>query len=161
MGCRQIQLLAIGPDIHAGLVSDVSRTIPDITPTIGELLGFSTEDATGSPMFELIDATASTNDGSQAMTPNDPRLSRVFPTPFNGQLTIEYQLSLGSEGELNIFSLQGELVWSKGLYSRSAGLNSLRWQGLNFYNQPLPSGLYIIQLSTTDGISSKKVLLLK
>jgi hypothetical protein len=53
-GCRTIQLLAIGPDIRQGLVSNVPRTLCDIVPTIGELLGFSTGKATGSVMHELL-----------------------------------------------------------------------------------------------------------
>ena len=57
-GCRTIQLLAVGPDIKAGLVSTIPRTIPDIVPTIGELLGFPTEDSTGTAMFEILQPEA-------------------------------------------------------------------------------------------------------
>lgn len=53
-GCRTVQLLAIGPDIEPGLVSHVPRTICDVTPTIGELLGFKAEKSTGSVMRELF-----------------------------------------------------------------------------------------------------------
>lgn len=53
-GCRTIQFLAVGPDIQTGLVSTVPRTIPDIVPTIGELLGFPTEDSTGTAMIEIL-----------------------------------------------------------------------------------------------------------
>lgn len=53
-GCRTIQLLAVGPDIKPGLVSTVPRRIPDIVPTIGELLGFDPEYAVGVPMLELL-----------------------------------------------------------------------------------------------------------
>ncbi len=53
-GCRRIQLLAVGPDTPAGLVSTVPRSIPDITPTIGELLGFPTGYSTGTPMLEIL-----------------------------------------------------------------------------------------------------------
>ena len=53
-GCRTVQLLAVGPDIKRGFVSHTPRTICDVTPTIGELLGFTTEKATGSAMTELL-----------------------------------------------------------------------------------------------------------
>lgn len=53
-GCRTIQLLAVGPDIQAGLVSTVPRSLTDVTPTIGELLGFDAEDATGAVMYEIL-----------------------------------------------------------------------------------------------------------
>jgi len=54
MGCRTVQLLAIGPDIKPGLVSNVPRTICDVTPTIGELLGFKPERSTGQAMREIL-----------------------------------------------------------------------------------------------------------
>jgi hypothetical protein len=53
-GCRTIELLLIGPDTRPGLVSHVPRAICDITPTIGELLGFKAEKSTGQPMRELF-----------------------------------------------------------------------------------------------------------
>lgn len=53
-GCRTIELLAVGPDIKRDWVSHVPRTICDVTPTIGELLGFRTEKATGSAMQEIF-----------------------------------------------------------------------------------------------------------
>jgi hypothetical protein len=53
-GCRTVQLLAVGPDIKRGYVSTTPRTLCDITPTIGELLGFKAEKAVGSVMYELL-----------------------------------------------------------------------------------------------------------
>jgi bisphosphoglycerate-independent phosphoglycerate mutase (AlkP superfamily) len=53
-GCRTVMMLALGPDIKSGFVSEEPRTIRDITPTIGELLGFETPKATGSPMMEIL-----------------------------------------------------------------------------------------------------------
>jgi hypothetical protein len=53
-GCRTIQLLAIGPDMKQGFVSNTPRTLCDIVPTIGELMGFRPDKATGSVMLELF-----------------------------------------------------------------------------------------------------------
>jgi len=53
-GCRTIELLMVGPDTRPGLVSTQPRTIPDIVPTIGELLGFPTPEASGEAMAELL-----------------------------------------------------------------------------------------------------------
>jgi hypothetical protein len=58
-GCRTVQLLAVGPDIRQDLVSEVPRTLCDIVPTIGELLGFTPDKATGSAMHELLIPEAS------------------------------------------------------------------------------------------------------
>ena len=61
-GCRTIQLLALGPDIQENLISTTSRTLRDVTPTIGELLGFISEDATGTVMDELFRTTGIVDD---------------------------------------------------------------------------------------------------
>jgi hypothetical protein len=53
-GCRRVELLAVGPDIRQGLVSSTPRTICDIAPTIGELLGFKADRSTGSVMREIL-----------------------------------------------------------------------------------------------------------
>jgi hypothetical protein len=53
-GCRTIQMLMVGPETRRGFVSTTPRTIPDIAPTVGLLLGFPTEQATGQPMRELL-----------------------------------------------------------------------------------------------------------
>lgn len=53
-GCRTVELLAVGPDVRKDFVSTVPRTICDITPTIGLLLGFTASKSTGSAMTELF-----------------------------------------------------------------------------------------------------------
>ncbi len=65
-GCRTIQLLAVGPDTPAGLVSAVPRTIPDIVPTIGELLGFVADESTGTAMLELLQSGSIFADGFES-----------------------------------------------------------------------------------------------
>lgn len=52
-GCRRIELLAVGSGVRQTL-SPVRRRIPDIVPTIGALLGFSSPYSTGSAMTELL-----------------------------------------------------------------------------------------------------------
>ena len=53
-GCRRVMLLVVGPDVKQGLISKTPRTLCDITPTIGELLGFETPRASGTAMLELF-----------------------------------------------------------------------------------------------------------
>jgi hypothetical protein len=53
-GCRTIQFLAVGPDIKQGFISNTPRTLCDIAPTIGELMGFCPDKSTGTAMLELL-----------------------------------------------------------------------------------------------------------
>ena len=161
MGCRHIQLLAIGPDIQSGLVSDVPRTIPDIAPTIGELLGFTTEDATGTAMLELFNQTTATAQGDRGITQASLSLHSLYPTPFNSALNIEYKLMDTHQASLNIFNLRGERIWTRDVSANGTGMHILKWNGTDQYQQPLPSGVFIVQLSNQSHFQIQKVLLLK
>ena len=52
-GCERLFFLAIGPDFKANYVSNQPRYQVDVTPTIGELLGFKTPYSVGTNMTEL------------------------------------------------------------------------------------------------------------
>lgn len=51
---RHVMFLAVGPDIQQGLVVTQRRTLRDIAPTIGYLLGLETSFAEGEVMTELL-----------------------------------------------------------------------------------------------------------
>lgn len=59
-GCRRIQLLAIGSGVKKGL-SSAKRRIPDIVPTIGTLLNFTSPYSTGLAMTEILKPIISMN----------------------------------------------------------------------------------------------------
>ena len=161
VGCRHIQLLAIGPDIESGLVSDTPRTIPDIAPTIGELLGFTTEDATGTAMLELLDPTAGVERHDNGLFPPSIALKRLYPTPFNAELSIEYEVVDSRQASIRIFNLQGKQVWTADVSSGITGSHTLKWNGRDQHQNDLPSGLFIVQLSNQGFSQSQKVILLK
>jgi hypothetical protein len=52
---RHVMFLAVGPDIQPGLVISQRRTLRDIAPTLGYLLGFDTPLAEGEVMTELLE----------------------------------------------------------------------------------------------------------
>ena len=159
-GCRQIQLLAVGPDIQAGLLSEEPRSIPDIAPTIGELLGFTTEQSTGTAMLELFDGTSEL-DSKPNQTPSSMGFTKVFPTPFNSEISIEFELNSSGSGQINIYNLRAELIWTNTVVAAPGNVRTFSWAGTNQYQNPVPSGVYIIQL--TNGLESvfQKVILLK
>jgi arylsulfatase A-like enzyme len=51
---RHVMFLAVGPAIQPGLVVDRRRSLRDIAPTIGYLLGIKTPFAEGEVMTELL-----------------------------------------------------------------------------------------------------------
>jgi len=156
-GCRHIQLLTLGPDTPPGLVSDVTRTIPEITPTIGELLGFTTEQATGVVMHELLDASLSIEPEKPTTISN----LHVFPNPTNQGVTIDFTLVSSTDIDIEIFDLAGKKIrtlWKENLQS---GYKQIRWDGVNDYGKSVSSGTYLVRLTGSDGYKLAKVILVK
>ena len=156
-GCRHIQLLAIGPDTPIGLISDVTRTIPDIAPTIGELLAFTTESATGTPMLELLDETLAVETLSRKAY---PRL-KIYPNPANLGITIALDLTGAEMHHLQIFDLSGHLVRTLEPGGNKTGVSELMWLGRDDLGRELPSATYLLRATTDSGFSLGKVVLLK
>jgi hypothetical protein len=53
-GCRHISLLALGPDVKAGMRASKERSQVDVAATTAELLGFPVPGLEGEPMLELF-----------------------------------------------------------------------------------------------------------
>ncbi|NQV15053.1 alkaline phosphatase family protein [bacterium] len=156
-GCRHIQLLAIGPDIYPGLVSDIPRVIPDVAPTIGELLGFTTEYASGTAMMELIDEFV-------AIEPTSTRPVAeliVFPNPSNQGTNIDFMLPVSGDVDLRIYDLMGREVRNLLSASLEAGPNSFSWNGTDEDGRTLPSGTYLIRLETETSLLFWKMAIIK
>jgi hypothetical protein len=157
IGCRQIQLLALGPDVNAGLTSDIPRVIPDITPTIGALLGFDTELATGTAMLELFsDQTAIKGTVVLPTSTLD-----LFPNPTNAGASIHFSLQEAGPITLSIFDINGRLVNRLFEDSLNEGPHHVNWGGTSQSGMALPSGTYLIELKSRQTRALAKLVLLK
>ncbi len=156
-GCRRIQLLAVGPDIQAGLVSDIERSIPDITPTIGELLGFAADSSSGTAMTELLQDNAAVESFPERVG------LEIFnyPNPFNPVTTIQYRLPRQSDVGIIIYDLYGKQVAEFYLENQAAGENSFRWDTGESNGTTFSAGIYICQVRADNYQQSRKMILLK
>lgn len=60
-GCEHLMLLALGPDVKPGLVSDQEALEIDLAPTVGELLNVQTPLATGRVLTECLTSNLNQN----------------------------------------------------------------------------------------------------
>jgi hypothetical protein len=151
-GCRRIQLLAVGPDVEVGLVSDIQRSIPDITPTIGELMGFTADFATGTAMIELFTTSAGLNS-----SPEIPWLNPInYPNPFSPVTIIQYKLPHRPDVEVTIYDLLGNEVTTLVSETQEAGIKSVQWDATN-----VASGMYFYQIRAGKYVQTRKMVLLK
>ncbi len=92
------------------------------------------------------------------------RIEAIQPNPFNPRTEISFSLSTASENgqvRLEIIDLAGRRVASLFKGQLPAGRHTETWTGVTDAGQPVESGVYFIHLSTPEGSSSEKLVLLK
>jgi hypothetical protein len=156
-GCRTIQLLAVGPDIQAGLVSTVTRTLRDITPTIGELLGFTAEDATGTVMEEILLLESGVEDETDAFDFS----IRAVPNPFNAGTELRFRVPTAGVARISIHDVNGRLVDTPFEEFVQPGPHSYHWRAVGPDGRRLPSAVYFLTLTASDKSASQRIVLVK
>jgi hypothetical protein len=86
-----------------------------------------------------------------------PQLS-AFPNPFNSVTKITFS---GSVEAVCIYNVLGKLVRSWSGFELAAGKSTLLWDGKDEHGQLGSSGIYLIQLITSEKIVTKRVALLR
>jgi hypothetical protein len=157
-GCRTIQLLAIGPDIQPGLVSTVPRSIPDVTPTIGALLGFPTPLATGSAMEELF--RDPTGVGDDPVPGTEGLWLKLAPNPTRRGTEARFFLPRAARVSAFVHDLAGRRV--AGLLDREmeAGEHAFNWSGRDAGGGSLAAGVYFLSVTTAEMNVTRKIVLL-
>jgi hypothetical protein len=147
-GCRTIELLMVGPDATAGFVSHVPRTLRDVTPTIGELLGFKTERATGGVMSEILVAGDET-----AVT------AIVRPNPAKGQVTLVFGAQASeSAKQIAIYDVAGRQVAESTL---EPNMLSWEWQGRDDGGRPVAGGVYFARVRASGREATVKFVFVR
>jgi len=158
-GCRHIMFLGVGAGVPKGVRTSTRRTISDITPTIGSLLGFPTPYATGKSMMEIL--TSVGTESQVGLLPVTVHLAQNYPNPFNPTTAINYQLSALSRVHLRVFDVLGRQVITLVSGLRPAGAHVVQWDGNNERGERMPSGVYLYQLTVGSSEVTKKMILLK
>ncbi len=88
-------------------------------------------------------------------------LNGNYPNPFNPSTTFSFSLSKATNVSLEVFNLHGQKI--RTLYSgiAAAGEHTQIWDGKDFSERPVASGIYFYRLSTDQGSAQKKCILLK
>ena len=106
--------------------------------------------------WELLGKLASGVKEKVPVQPTEFALAQNFPNPFNPTTTISYSVKTTGNVELKIYDLLGREV-----ISLVNGIKNPGQYQVNFNAQDLSSGIYIYTLKSNDGITSKKMVLMK
>ncbi|RKX30037.1 MAG: hypothetical protein DRP47_00250, partial [Candidatus Zixiibacteriota bacterium] len=80
--------------------------------------------------------------------------------PFNGCTTIPFYVPHSEKVELSIFNVLGEQVYCH-ISKFSEGNHQITWEGTDYNNLPVASGVYYYRLKTNEDVITRKMLLVK
>ncbi len=83
-------------------------------------------------------------------------LSKTYPNPFNGTVSVQFELSESSAVNFRLFNIAGQMVKTIVAGNMSAGSHQL---SLNLNNTP--SGTYIIRMKAGGFVEQRKIVLMK
>jgi Secretion system C-terminal sorting domain len=96
-------------------------------------------------------------DENREQLPAKFELTDVYPNPFNASTAIKLKVDQSGRVDINVYNMLGQkvaTVWDKNLM--------VGYHRIMFYGNDLASGTYLVNVSTPDGISStKRIVLLK
>ena len=138
-----------------GLVFDTDNALDEPFQGDGFVLSWTEGDPDGD------DIVGPFNDPSEGVVPAEFALAQNFPNPFNASTTIAFQLAFASQVELAVYNISGQRVRTLISGSLPAGHHRLQWDGRNDRGEPAASGAYLYQLSASDFVATRQLMLLK
>jgi len=83
------------------------------------------------------------------------------PNPFNPSVRVAFELARPGRARVTVHDLNGALVSVLADGVRTIGRHDLEWRGRRDDGRAAPAGVYIVRLSTTDGVDTRKVSLIR
>ncbi|NQT64495.1 MAG: T9SS type A sorting domain-containing protein [Candidatus Marinimicrobia bacterium] len=84
-----------------------------------------------------------------------------YPNPGNASFTIRFLLEDMSSAQIKIFNLLGQEINDLEIGIVEPGSHKVMWNGQDYSGRNVSSGIYLIQLQTSFGMESHKVVVLK
>ena len=103
--------------------------------------------------------STSTEDAPRPMAAG--RLLPAAPNPFNPRTTIRFELDRDDDVALGIFDAMGRRIRTLAAARFVAGRHSRSWGGRDDRGSPVGSGVYLIRLSGSDYVESRRIILTK
>jgi hypothetical protein len=121
----------------------------------GELLVIGSDGISRYPDF------AGVTEEDPPAVPNGPWLLPAYPNPFNGAVTIRFELAHAQRPILIIHDILGATVFRTEIPARSRIAGTMAWIPRNPNGQSLPSGTYLVRIQANNGYDSQKILFIK
>ncbi|MBE0556475.1 MAG: ammonia-forming cytochrome c nitrite reductase subunit c552 [Proteobacteria bacterium] len=93
--------------------------------------------------------------------PTEFALEQNYPNPFNPTTEIRFAVAKAGPVLLEIYDLTGRVVATLVNQDLPAGTHRVVWNAKNNRGESLSSGVYLYRISSSDFVSTKKMVLLK
>jgi aminopeptidase N len=109
----------------------------------------------------LKEATQYSSVDNENAIPGNFYLARNYPNPFNPSTMIQYDIAGAGPISLQIFDMLGRRVKTLVDGAAQAGHYSVVWDGSDDSGSQVSSGIYLYQIQTPAGVSTRKMNLIR
>ena len=88
-------------------------------------------------------------------------VSPNYPNPFNPSTSIDIETATSGKLLVSIYDISGRLINTLLNKKTVAGYYSVRWNGRNLNGEPMPTGLYFVQVESGGDLGIRKIMLIK
>ena len=93
--------------------------------------------------------------------PGSVNITKVYPNPFNSQVTVDYEINNQSDVSVFVVDISGKKIKTIKQSQGSKGTYRILWSGDNDHGENVSSGLYFLSIKAGNTIRTAKVLLLE
>jgi len=93
--------------------------------------------------------------------PKSAELHSPYPNPFNGKLSIPFDVNILQSPIIAIYNIKGRKVFAKNLSRNDIIRGKINWNVNNYQRQNLASGIYIVKLYSKTYSESSKIMFIK
>lgn len=81
-----------------------------------------------------------------------------YPNPFRDETTVQYSIAEEGDVSLDVYDALGQLVITLAVGNREPATYTVAWNGRSANGRDIPSGIYVIRLTTPQGTSAVRAL---
>ena len=93
--------------------------------------------------------------------PKSAKLYSPYPNPFNGKLSIPFDVNISQSPNISIYNIKGARVFIKNLSRNDISRGKIYWNVSNNQTHNPSSGIYIVKLHSKTNSESSKIMFIK
>jgi len=112
-------------------------------------------------IMEYFDITTAITGNPVLAIPKNVSLLGNYPNPFNPSTKIVFKINNSSHVKLEIFDIYGKSVKLLSENRFAPGIHHFLWNGQNKNGESVSTGIYILKMTASGQVFSKKIMLLR